>query len=79
MIYPPVLRARAQQKLKKIQRADLVIGVPSYQNRKTTLAVAQAALAGVQRHYPSLRVVLINADAGEAADTRRAVRRLASR
>jgi hypothetical protein len=77
VIYPPVLRARAQRKLKQIQNADLVIGVPSYRSRKTTLAVARAALDGVRRHYPSLRVVLINADAGDAADTRRAVRRLA--
>ncbi len=72
-MYHPVLRSGAQLKLKRIGQADLVIGLPTYKNPKTAAYVARMALAGAHQYYPDLRTVLINADAGYKAGTRRAV------
>lgn len=72
-MYHPILRPGAQQKIKKIGKADLVVGLPSYKNSQIAARVAQAALAGLHQHYPDLRGVLINADAGLKGATRKAV------
>jgi len=73
-MYHPILRAGAQRELKKIGQADLVIGLPTYKNPQPAAHVAQIALAGAREHYPHLRTVLVNADAGYAAETRRAIK-----
>lgn len=72
-MYHPILRPSAQRQLKNIGQADVVIGLPSYKNAQTAAYVASVALAGAHHYYPHLRTVLINADAGFAATTRRAV------
>ncbi len=72
-MYHPILRPGAQQQLKKIGEADLVIGLPSYKNASIASHVARVALAGAHQYYPHLRTVLVNADAGFRATTRRAV------
>ncbi|MCK6630233.1 MAG: hypothetical protein L6R45_34285 [Anaerolineae bacterium] len=72
-MYHPILRPRAQRQLKNIGEADLVIGLPTYKNAQAAAHVAQTALAGVRQHYPHFRTVLINADAGLEATTRRLV------
>lgn len=56
----------------------MVIGLPSYKNAKVAAQVARVALEGAQQHYPQLRTILINADAGFRATTRRAVEAQAS-
>jgi hypothetical protein len=72
-MYYPTLRAMAQQQLKKIGQADLIIGLPTHKNPKMAARVAKVALDGVHKYLPELRTVLINADAGQNVDTRRAV------
>lgn len=76
-MYYPILRPRAQRQLKKIEQADLVIGLPSYKNPQAAAYVAQVALKGAHEYYPELRTVLVNADAGYKATTRQAVARQA--
>jgi hypothetical protein len=72
-MYHPVLRSHAQRQIKDIGQADLVIGLPSYKNASAASHVARLALAGASRHYPHLHTVIINADAGMEAITRREV------
>ena len=78
VMYYPILRPGAQRQLKKIGETDLVIGLPTYKNAFAAAHVARAALEGVHQHYPHLRTVLINADAGLEASTRQAVAAQAS-
>jgi hypothetical protein len=73
MSYHSVLRPRVQRQLKRIGHADLVIGLPSYKNSETAAYTTRIALAGAHKHYPDLRTVLVNADAGRKATTRQAV------
>jgi len=77
-MYHPILRRGAQRQLKKIGKADLVIGLPSYKNAQVAANVARVALDGAHRFHPELRTVLINADAGYRATTRQAISRQAS-
>ncbi len=77
-MYHPILRPGAQRQLKKIGEADLVIGLPTYKNAHLAAQVAAAALAGARQYNPSLKTVLINADAGSDAATRQAVAAQAS-
>jgi glucosylglycerate synthase len=56
-----------------IQRADLVVGIPSYNNEKTIGHVAQAAYAGLAKYFPNFTAVLINSDGGSSDNTRDAV------
>ncbi len=72
-MYHPILRPGVQRQIKNIGSADLVIGLPSYKNAQATACIARIALEGAHHYYPALRTVLINADAGLAATTRRAV------
>ncbi|MFC1975293.1 hypothetical protein ACFLXQ_02715 [Chloroflexota bacterium] len=78
MMYHPILRPGAQRQLKKIGEADLVIGLPTHKNAQSAVHVVQVALAGAGQHYPHLRTVLINADTGREATTRRLVAAQAS-
>jgi hypothetical protein len=77
-MYHPILRPGAQRQLKNIGEADLVIGLPTYKNAQAAAHVARLALAGARQYYPHLRTVLINADAGLEATTRRVVAAQAS-
>lgn len=72
-MYYPILRPGAQRQLKNIERADLVIGLPSHKNPQSAAQIAHVALKGLRQYYPQLRTVLINADAGLKATTRQAV------
>jgi glucosylglycerate synthase len=72
-MYHPILRPGAQRQLKSIGEVDLVIGLPTYKNAQAAAHVARTVLAGARQHYPHLRTVLINADAGLEATTRQAV------
>jgi hypothetical protein len=72
-MYHSILRTGAQRQLKNIGKADLVIGLPTHKNAQTAAHAARAALEGAEQYYPHLRTVLINADTGLKATTRRAV------
>ena len=77
-MYHPILRPGAQRQLKNIGEVDLVIGLPTYKNAQAAAHVARLALSGARQYYPHLRTVLLNADAGLKATTRRAVAAQAS-
>jgi hypothetical protein len=72
-MYHSTLRIGAQRQLKNIGKADLVIGLPTYKNAQSAAYTARVALEGAEQYYPHLRTVLINADTGLKATTRRAV------
>ncbi len=69
----PVMRPGVQRDIKRLGRADLVIGIPTHCNHKTVGMVLQTVLDGVISDFKDMRVVLINADAGRSCNTRQAV------
>ena len=67
------LPVEAKRAAEVIRRADIVIGIPSYNNARTIGHVVRAAYAGLAKYFPQLNAVVINSDGGSTDDTRDAV------
>lgn len=63
----------ADKASEKIGSADIVVGVPSYNNRRTIGHVIAAAQAGLEKYFPQFRAVILNSDGGSSDGTREAV------
>ena len=66
---PPATEAQ----VRAIGTADLVVGIPSYNNASTIGHVARAAGAGLAKHFPGAKAVIVNSDGGSTDGTPRAV------
>jgi glucosylglycerate synthase len=69
----PPLPEEARRAAEFIRRADIVIGIPSYNNARTVAHVVRAVYAGLAKYFPQLTAVVINSDGGSTDDTRDAV------
>ncbi len=69
----PLLPDEARRAAEVIRRADIVIGIPSYNNARTIGHVVRAAYAGLAKYFPQLTGVVINSDGGSTDKTRDAV------
>lgn len=56
-----------------LRHADIVIGIPSFQNVRTIAHVVRAAQAGLQKYFPQYTSLIINSDGGSTDGTRDAV------
>ena len=63
----------ARRAVEFIRKADIVIGIPSYNNGKTIGHVVQAAYAGLAKYFPQFTGVVINSDGGSTDNTKEAV------
>jgi glycosyltransferase involved in cell wall biosynthesis len=68
-----VFPEEAQRAAESIKKADIVIGIPSYNNARTIGHVVRAAYAGLAKYFPQLNGVVINSDGGSTDKTRDAV------
>ncbi|HVX65567.1 MAG TPA: cell wall biosynthesis glycosyltransferase [Bryobacteraceae bacterium] len=59
--------------LDTLRSADIVIGIPSFQNARTIAHVVRAAHAGLAKYFPQYTSVIINSDGGSSDGTREAV------
>jgi hypothetical protein len=53
----------------KVKEADILIGIPSYNNAHTIGHVVRAVQAGLAKYFPEKRAVLINSDGGSTDGT----------
>src|SRR5207245_1680293 len=58
------LAADMRRALRAQDRADLVVGIPSFRNAATIGHVTKAAAEGLRRHFPDKRAVIVNAAGG---------------
>ncbi len=58
-----------EQDLGRIGTADLVVGIPTYNNVETIENVVEGAVAGLSAKLSSLRAVVVNADGGSRDGT----------
>jgi glycosyltransferase involved in cell wall biosynthesis len=63
------LPGEALRALESIRRADIVIGIPSYNNARTVGRVATAACAGLAKYFPQFTSVIVNSDGGSTDGT----------
>ena len=56
--------------LEGLQDADLLIGLPLYNNAPTLGKILEAICAGIARHFPRKKTILVCSDAGSTDDSR---------
>lgn len=64
-----ILSPEVLQKLEKIKEADIVIGIPSYNNARTIGQVIGTVDAGLSKYFPSSRALIVNSDGGSTDET----------
>ena len=63
------LDERARSLLNKIADADIVVGIPSYNNAATIGHVARSAAEGLAKYFPGATALLMNSDGGSSDAT----------
>jgi glycosyltransferase involved in cell wall biosynthesis len=64
-----IVNPGVERKLKDIGGADVVVGIPSFNNASTIGHVVRAASAGLAKYFTDQRCVLINSDGGSTDGT----------
>ncbi|MFI4946501.1 MAG: glycosyltransferase, partial [Burkholderiales bacterium] len=65
----PPLDPGVEERLREIGAADVLVGIPSYNNARTIGHVVRAAAAGLAKHFPDQRAVIVNSDGGSTDGT----------
>lgn len=65
-----VLLPDAVEKTKEIGGADIIVGIPSYENADTIQKVIEMASKGLAQYFPRLRAVIVNSDGSPDDSTR---------
>ncbi len=68
--YDTALRPYVQKRLEEIQEADILVGIPCYNNEETLVHVVQMVSHGIFEHYRDRRAVIMVADGGSTDDSR---------
>jgi glycosyltransferase involved in cell wall biosynthesis len=69
-----ILRDEVRQQLDALQDADILVGIPSYNNARTIGHVVRAVQAGFAKYFPEHKCVLVNSDGGSTDGTLDVVR-----
>lgn len=69
-----ILREETLDQLKVIKEADILVGIPSYNNAATIGHVVKAVQAGFAKYFPDKRCLLVNSDGGSTDGTTEIVR-----
>lgn len=64
-----ILSKEAREKVKEYQKADIVVGIPSYNNVRTISHVVRAVSAGLAKYFSNYRCAIINSDGGSKDGT----------
>ena len=70
MNYDTALRTYSSKRIEEIERADILVGIPCYNNESTITHVIQMVTHGLDKHYKDQRSVIHIADGGSTDDTR---------
>ncbi len=63
------LTPETETKVREIGEAEILVGVPSYNNAGTIGHVVRAVSAGLAKYFPRSRAVLVNSDGGSSDGT----------
>ena len=63
------LRPDVREQLDKIGSADIIVGIPSFNNARTIGHVVRAVQAGLAKYFPSHKAVIVNSDGGSSDGT----------
>ncbi len=68
-----ILSPEVRERVTALGTADIVIGIPSFNNARTIGHVVRAADAGLLRYFPNSRALIVNSDGGSKDNTREIV------
>src|SRR4030067_3332819 len=71
-----LLEQSVQIELGKVKEADILIGIPSYNNVRTIGHVVRAVMAGLAKYFPKAKTVLVNSDGGSTDGTQEEVKKV---
>ena len=74
MEYDTALRGDTAKRIEEIESADILVGIPCYNNEKTIVHVIKMLSNGLNNHYKQERSVIFIADGGSTDDTREVAR-----
>lgn len=64
-----LLRKEVHEKIDEIKTADILVGIPSYNNARTIGHVVRAVQAGLLKYFPDKKAVIVNSDGGSTDGT----------
>jgi len=64
-----VSRKEVADQLERLAGADILVGIPSYNNARTIGHVVRAVQAGLAKYFPDRKAVLVDSDGGSADGT----------
>ncbi|MGA9665986.1 MAG: glycosyltransferase [Gallionella sp.] len=70
-------RTEVHEQLERIGHADILVGIPSYNNAQTIGHVVRAIQAGLAKYFPDLKAIIVNSDGGSSDGTMDVVRNTA--
>ncbi|BCB27434.1 glycosyl transferase [Sulfurimicrobium lacus] len=62
-------RTEVHEQIGKIGSADIVVGIPSFNNARTIGHVVRAVQAGLAKYFPDHKAVIVNSDGGSSDGT----------
>lgn len=62
-------RKTVYEQLERIKSADILVGIPSYNNARTIGHVVRAVQAGLAKYFPERKAVLVDSDGGSTDGT----------
>lgn len=74
MKFVTALREYPRRRIELMEEADIVIGIPCYNNDQTIAYVMETASEGIARYFPDSKALIMVADGGSTDDTREIAR-----
>ncbi|OGF62349.1 MAG: glycosyl transferase family 2 [Candidatus Fischerbacteria bacterium RBG_13_37_8] len=68
------LDQEVQNKISEIKKADIIVGIPSFNNSKTIAHVVKAVQGGLTKYFSDYKGVIVNSDGGSRDGTMDVVR-----
>jgi glycosyltransferase involved in cell wall biosynthesis len=59
-----LIKPEVKEKLKEFEKADILVGIPSFNNSRTISHVANAVSVGLSKYFPDENCILVNSDGG---------------
>lgn len=73
MRFSTALRDPSRRQIEELDTADILIGIPCYNNQQTIGHVVQAVTEGLGKYYPDMRSLVLVSDGGSVDDSREIV------
>lgn len=64
-----ILSKETKKKVKRYKNADIVVGIPSFNNERTIAHVIRAVSAGLAKYFSQYRCIIVNSDGGSTDET----------